>query len=48
MGFNNLGGSLAKILEQREIRSNLFIVDKICKKRTCKIGDFKIMKHVYM
>ena len=28
--------------------SNVFIVDTFCKKYTCKIGHFEIMKHVYM
>ena len=45
------GRSLAKIVEQRAIKklgSNIFIVGKLCKKCTCKIGDFKIAKHVYM
>ena len=28
--------------------SNIFIVDKFCKKCTYKITDFKIVKHVYM
>jgi hypothetical protein len=32
----------------KKIRSNIFIVGKFCKKFTCKIGDFKIVKHVYM
>ena len=27
---------------------NMFIVGKFCKKCTCKIGDFKIVKQVYM
>ena len=43
--------SLAKIVEQRAIKkigSNLFIVDNFCEKCTCKIGDFKIVEHVYM
>jgi hypothetical protein len=44
------GRSLAKIVEQRAIKigSNIFIVGKFCKKCTCKIGDFKIIKHFYM
>jgi hypothetical protein len=48
--MNTSGNSLAKIVEQRAVkrRPNIFIVGKFCKKCTCKIGDFKIMKHVYM
>ena len=44
------GGSLAKIVEQRAIKnmSRIFIIDKFCKKCTCKLRDFKIVKHVYM
>ena len=44
------GGTLANFLEQRAIKtgSNIFIVDKFCKNCTCKIGDSKIMKHVYL
>ena len=50
IGLVTSGSSLAKIVEQRTIkkRSNIFIVDKFYKKSTSKIGDFKIMKHVYM
>ena len=42
------GGSIDK--KQRAIKkgSNIFIVDKFCKKCTCNIMDFIIMKHVYM
>jgi hypothetical protein len=40
------GGALAKILETT--CHNIFTVHKFCKKCTCKIGDFKIMKHVDM
>jgi len=32
----------------QKIGSNTFIIDKFCKKITCKIGDFKIVKHVYI
>ena len=32
----------------KKIGSNIFIVDKFCKTFTCKIEDFKIVKHVYM
>jgi hypothetical protein len=32
----------------KKIGSNIFIIGKFCKKFTCKIGDFKIVKHVYM
>ena len=49
--ISSSGRSLAKIVEttcDRKIRSNIFIVDKICKKRTYNIGRFKIMKHVHM
>jgi hypothetical protein len=44
------GDHWQKIVEQRAIKkkSNIFIVGKFCKKSTCKIGDFKIVKHVYM
>ncbi len=45
------GGALAKNLEttcDKKIGSNIFIVDKFCKKCTCNIGDFKIMQYVYM
>ena len=44
------GSSLVEIIEQRTIKkgSNIFIVDKFCRKCTCKIGDFKMVKHVYM
>jgi hypothetical protein len=44
------GDHWAKIVEQRAIKigSNIFIVGKFCKNITCKRGDFKIVKHVYM
>ena len=32
----------------KKIESNIFIAYKFCKKCTCKIGDFKTVKHVYM
>ena len=32
----------------KKIGSNIFIVGKFCNKFTCKIGEFKIVKHVYM
>jgi hypothetical protein len=32
----------------KKIGSNIFIVGKFCKTFTCKIRDFKIVKHVYM
>ena len=32
----------------KKIASNIFIVGKFCIKCTCNIGDFKIVKHVYM
>ena len=50
-GGLNLRDSLAKFLEQyviKKIGSNIFIVDKFCKKCTCKIRDFKTVKQVYM
>jgi hypothetical protein len=44
------GDHWAKIVEQRAIKigSNIFIVGKFCKNISCKIGDFIIVKHVYM
>jgi hypothetical protein len=32
----------------KKIVSNIFIIGKFCKKCKCKIGDLKIVKHVYM
>jgi hypothetical protein len=36
----------------KKIGSNIFIVGMVvgefCKNYTCKIGDFKIMNHIYM
>jgi hypothetical protein len=42
------GQSLAKIVDnmQLKIESNMFIIDKFCKKQTYNIGGFIIMKHV--
>jgi hypothetical protein len=49
-GIDTRGDHWAKIVGQCAIKigSNIFIVGKFCKKITCKIGDFKIVKHVYM
>ena len=49
--YDVLRGALAKVLETTcdwKIGFNIFILDKFCRKCTCNIGDFKIMKHVYM
>jgi len=45
------GGALAKIVEttcDKKIGSNIFIIDKFCKKRIYNVRGFKIVKNDYM
>jgi hypothetical protein len=46
--LREITGENRRTTYNKKIGSNIFIVDKFCKKFTCKIRDFKIMKHVYM
>jgi hypothetical protein len=48
LSLGEITGKFFRTTCDKKIGSNIFIVDKFCKKCTCKIGDFKIVKHVYM
>jgi hypothetical protein len=46
--FGEFTGENRRTTCNKKIGSKIFIVGKFCKKCTCKIGRFKIKKHVYI